>query len=85
MPPPDIYVISHPREVSAIGRWLQDQLNDDTIAAANKDHVATMLAQNIVVEVSARFNRNNVLNLDMTPHPSDQLLATLRAMGWPGE
>ena len=83
---PDVYVGANPGGMPAVGRWLKAELDSGDIPAARKEHIIHMLAQGVflhpVVEID---DATNVLRVTVTIDPSDQLLSTLRAMGWEGE
>ena len=81
---PDVYVGANPGGMPSIGRWLKAELDSDAIPAARKEHLLEMMERGVFAHVSAEFDDQNVLRMTATFEPIDQLLATLRAMGWEG-
>ena len=86
MQQPDVYVGAEPGGMPAIGRWLKVELDSGDIPASRKEHILEMMERGVFAHVTAEIDdTTNVLRMTATFEPLDQLLATLRAMGWEGE
>ena len=80
---PDVYVGANPGGMPAIGRWLKSQLDSGAITASQKEHIIQLIDRNVFLQTDVEIDdTTNVLRMTVTIDPSDQLISTLRAMGW---
>ena len=80
---PDVYVGANPGGMPAIGRWLKAELDSGDIPAARKEHIIQLIERSMFLGTEVEIDETtNVLRVTVTIDPTDQLISTLRAMGW---